>query len=185
MILTKKLIGSGANGLVFLTYRYNEKFATKMPVSKREHYIAEKLSGVVGPKVYNEELENHSGSDYMIMEYLGDTENYLPVTEELCDLLEEYVEIEDELAMKLIEKIKLMHSMGFAHNDLCASNILVKKGMDGEYYDFVILDFGKSGKITQQAKIDDFQYLIESIDCFSSKNHENVIALLKQEIAKL
>jgi len=178
-IIPNQIIGSGAQGSIYLTVKNkNKKYVTKNPVSKKEVEISKKLSGTIGPKIYdiyeckkykdtknitsNGEIMKEKGR-FMVMEKL--------LGLDLNDYLQEedlFIEDNDKLISLLMNKISKLHKKGFHHNDLTTSNIFIIYDKINKIKDIKIIDFGHTKKITKDGELDDYNTLLESINTFGS-----------------
>ncbi len=192
-IITSEILGKGAQGTVFLSKKGNERAATKVPTSKSEVEISKILSGNVGAKVldiYECKLSETTNitidksrleleGTFMVMELLQG--------EDLDDFIQEDIFITRDFSKKIVNKIKQLHTMGFAHNDLDVGNIFII--MDElEPKDVVIIDFGKSSKHSVDKAQQDFDTLLQSVTLSGEANLENVeelIELLEEELIEI
>lgn len=156
-----KLYDKGADGRVYLCEKNKKEYLAKTPIKKREEKISKIMSEVVGPKIY-ETLncnikEIKENGTFMIMEKLEGVELY-----RYLDEIEIFIEDDDIIIKKLIEKIEKMHKLGYCHNDLFTSNIfLIIKNK--KVIDVKIIDFGKSSKKTKELMYNDYKMLHDYI----------------------
>ena len=176
-IIAGEVIGSGAQGSVYLTVKNKKKkYVTKNPVSKKEADISKILSGKIGPKVYDiyecktfDDTKNITNDGkkikekgrFMVMEKLSglDLNDYIQ-EEEL------FIEDDDIIISLIINKIKKMHKLGYHHNDLTTSNVYIIFNKVNKVKDIKIIDFGRTKKITKKGEIDDYETLLESLTTF-------------------
>jgi tRNA A-37 threonylcarbamoyl transferase component Bud32 len=175
-LIPNQIIGSGAQGSIYLTVKNKKKYVTKNPVSKKEAEISKILSGAIGPKVYDiYECKKYSDTKNITSngEIIKEKGRFMVIEKlsglDLNDYLQEediFIKDNDKLITLLMNKISKLHKKGFQHNDLTTSNVFIIFDKINKVKDIKIIDFGHTKKITKSGMIDDYKTLLESINTF-------------------